>query len=308
MSKPPLISRSPLALILLAALLLAACSPAAATPTLDRVGTAVALTLTAGFVPSDTPTPEPPASTPPPPTGSPTLTATASSTPTETATPTPTEQAFSLTGRVCFPGGSIPAMTLYFENLDTEQVTELPVQVGQDHYEVNLPPGEYQAYAWLLDFSYGGLFSKAVNCGSGSNCDDHTPQTFVLEAGDRLQGVDICDWYAGPFNIPYPPGVDQAVVTGSISGAISFPGGNPPAFKVVAFNQNTGNWVYVTTNPGQTSYTIAGLHPGIYQIAAYGEDGNTGGHPAIVTVQAGERTVGIDITDWGGNVPPDPTR
>src|SRR3990170_4305454 len=102
---------------------------------------------------------------------SPSLTSTPS--PTSTGTPTPTEMPFNVTGQVCFPGETIPPMTAYFEDTGAGTVVELPIAENQDVYEVKLPPGSYIAYAWLGDYSQGGLYSRAVSCGLNEDCDDH---------------------------------------------------------------------------------------------------------------------------------------
>jgi hypothetical protein len=244
---------------------------------------------------------------------SPTVTAT----PTATATITPTPQGDNVQGKICYPGEGIPAMTAYFEETDTHAVVELPIAAGQDHYTILLPPGTYLAYAWLPDFSYGGLYSQAVSCGLKVTCKDHRPLDFEVKPGETLEHIDLCDWYAGPFNVPYPPGKEPAQVTGGISGALDYPGGSPPELHVVAFNLTTHNWIYVNTNPGANSFRIDQLPPGSYQVVGYDPDGNAGGHADAdhnlieVNVKSGEVTSGIDLNDWHappGAFPPDPTR
>jgi hypothetical protein len=73
----------------------------------------------------------------------------------------------------------------------------------------------------LPDFSQGGLYSRAVPCGLGEDCEDHTLLPFTIEQTEITQGIDLCDWYAGPFNVPYPPGMERTEVTGVISGSLS---------------------------------------------------------------------------------------
>jgi hypothetical protein len=222
----------------------------------------------------------------------------------------------NVNGKVCFPSEIVPEMTAYFENTQSHEVVELPIQQNQTSYQVELPPGKYLAYAWLPDFSLGGLYSKAVPCGLKSGCDDHSPLPFEVKLGEQVQNIDLCDWYAGPFNVPYPPNKEQGQVTGGISGALSYPGGNSPALRVVAFNLITNNWYYVATNPGWNSYSITELPPGVYHVVAYEQKGKTGGHAdaqhrlSDVFVKAGETTQGADINDWEappGAFPPNPT-
>jgi hypothetical protein len=243
-----------------------------------------------------------------------TVTLPPATTPTALFTPTP---APNVTGKVCYPTEGIPAMTAYFQETTTNKVVELPIATNQTSYKINLPAGTYIAYAWMPDFSLGGLYSNAVPCGLKTSCKDHTPLPFTVTIGETLTGIDLCDWYAGPFNIPYPPGKDLTKLTGSISGRLTYPSGSIPALRVVAFNVGTRNWYYINTNPGAGAYTISDLPPGTYHVVAYDARDNAGGyadanHELInVVVNGGEKTSGADITDWNappGTFPPDPTQ
>jgi hypothetical protein len=238
-------------------------------------------------------------------------------TPTATATISPTPQGDNVLGKICYPSQGMPAMTAYFEETTTHAVVELPIAAGQDHYAILLPPGKYLAYAWLPDFSYGGLYSQAVACGLKTTCKDHQPLPFEVKAGETLANIDLCDWYAGPFNVPYPPGKEPTQITGGISGGLDYPAGSAPELHVVVYNAATHNWYYVVTNPGAGSFRIDQLPPGEYQVVGYDPDGNAGGHADAshnlinVTVKAGEVTGGVDLNDWNappGAFPPDPTR
>jgi hypothetical protein len=279
------------------------------TPDQGKLETLVAATLNA-VEPAGTASPSPTkatqtatvASVPPP-----------TTTPTALLTPTP---APNVTGKVCSPAEGVPAMNAYFQETTSNGVVVLPIAINQTTYKINLAPGTYIAYAWMPDFSLGGLYSKAVPCGLKASCQDHTPLPFTVTTGDMLTGIDLCDWYAGPFNVPYPPGHDQSKLTGSISGGLTFPSEGIPKLRVVAFNLGTRNWYYVNTNPGANAYTISELPPGTYHVVAYDARGNAGGyadssHNLInVIVKAGEKTSGADITDWyapSGTFPPDPT-
>jgi hypothetical protein len=134
------------------------------------------------------------------------------STPTSTpfpATPTPTPGLGTVTGRICFPSERIPAMTAYFQNTNTNQVIEMAVGENQPSYSIDLPPGEYIAYVWMPDFVMGGLYSEFVLCGLGADCTDHTPVPFQVESGRATNGIDLCDWYGQPGDVPIPPGVER---------------------------------------------------------------------------------------------------
>lgn len=204
-------------------------------------------------------------------------------------------------------------MTAYFQETEEEETNELSIEAGQSSYSIDLLPGEYIAFAWVDDYSLGGLYSEAVPCGLRSDCEDHTAITFEVSAGETLEGIDICDWYA--FNVPQPPDKPSEEIHGSISGLIGYPGGSPPALHIVAFNLNTSYWYYVLSLAGATRFTIPDLPPGTYHVVAYLRDGSAGGYanaahnPSPVEVKAGESS-SADITDWSapaGSFPEDPT-
>jgi hypothetical protein len=169
-------------------------STQASTSTLDIiVATRVAATLTAQSAPptptladTSTVTPPPPATATVTQTATPTSTTALTATPTSTDTPTPepspTPIQSAATGKMCYPSDSIPAMTAYFQNSTTGTVIELPIAAGQITYTITLTPGTYIAYAWLPDFSYGGLYSNAVPCGLTTSCDDHAARPFTVKA------------------------------------------------------------------------------------------------------------------------------
>jgi hypothetical protein len=237
--------------------------------------------------------------------------------PTVTQSPSPTLLENNILGKICYPGQSIPAMTAYFENTETEALVELPIAPGQDSYELKLDSGTYIAYAWLPDFSRGGLYSRAVPCGLSEGCDDHALLPFTVKQTEITQGIDLCDWYAGPFNVPYPPGKEQTEVTGVISGSLSHPDGSAVELRVVAFNTQTGYWYWVYAQSGQTFYSIKELPPGTYNVVAYDPEGRAGGYASDnhnlldVIVEPGEVVEGVNINDWNipaGAYPPDPTR
>jgi hypothetical protein len=204
-------------------------------------------------------------------------------------------------------------MTTYFQNSTTGEVSELPIATGQITYTISLLPGTYIAYAWLLDFSFGGLYSNAVPCGLKASCDDHAARPFTVQVGQITKEIDVCDWYIGPFVIPYPPGKEPTTTVGTITGTISYPGGNPPALKVVAFNVKTMYWYWTGTVLGDTYFSLADLPPGTYHVVAYADNYQAGGyadgdHNLIdIVVKAGQ-TANIEINDWEGNFPANPVK
>ncbi|UCF28718.1 MAG: hypothetical protein JSW42_03260, partial [Chloroflexota bacterium] len=80
----------------------------------------------------------------------------------------------TVTGSVCFPGESIPEMTLYFEEITRGDLAYQDHPKDQDSYSIIIPPGAYIAYAYPLDEQGpGGMYSQAVACGLGAECTDH---------------------------------------------------------------------------------------------------------------------------------------
>jgi hypothetical protein len=97
---------------------------------------------------------------------------------------------------------------------------------------------------------------------------------------------------------------------GTISGNISgYPYGSLPSLAIVAYGQNPPNYYsYLTTNPGDTSYSMSSTYliPGPFQVVAYDSYGHSGGCPNLVTVIS-DQTVTCDITNWGSGYPPKPS-
>lgn len=65
-----------------------------------------------------------------------------------THTPVAASTEGTVKGSICYPSEAIPAMTAYFENQVSGQVTQLAVAENQDTYSIELDPGEYLAYAY----------------------------------------------------------------------------------------------------------------------------------------------------------------
>jgi hypothetical protein len=108
------------------------------------------------------------------------------------------------TGKICFPSEMIPAMTVYFEDTMNGLITTVPIAENQSTYEVSLEPGTYLAYAWLPDFTIGGLYSYAVPCGLSVECTDHDPIVVQITPDQTVTNIDICDWYLDQSLVPQP--------------------------------------------------------------------------------------------------------
>lgn len=118
------------------------------------------------------------------------------------------------TGKICYPSQYIPAMTVYFKEVNSGVVSSLPIAQNQLTYQMNLPPGTYHAYAWLMDNSMGGSYSYAVPCGLSVNCTNHNPLPFSIFAGTTTTGIDICDWYSQS-DVPPASGASTPTTPGS---------------------------------------------------------------------------------------------
>lgn len=115
-------------------------------------------------------------------------------------------------------------------------------------------------------------------------------------------------------DVSIPP-LEPIATTGEVSGAIGYPEEIIPQLHVVAYNLQTNFWYYVAAGPNTTFYVLPGLPPGEYHVTAYAKDGldaayMSGGALVEVTVEAGETTEGIDLTQWfaagSGPYPTDP--
>lgn len=137
----------------------------------------------------------------------PTTTATEGAVPDEPAFPTETPEADgTVSGEVCYPSEPpLPPLTLYFMNTLSGEVTSFEHTDGTGAYRVGLPPGAYFAFAWRTGFELGGAYSEAVLCGLGVECVDHSLIEFLVHPSVETAGIDLCDWYGEPTDLPFIP-------------------------------------------------------------------------------------------------------
>lgn len=125
----------------------------------------------------------------------------------------------TIVGTLCYPSEPpLPPITLFFRNESTQTVTALAHTDGTMAFTIDLPAGTYVAYAWQFDYGTAGSYSQAVPCGLTVSCTDHSLIAFTVAAGQTVSGIDICDWYGAPGDVPAPPG-----------GAAASPGPPPTA-------------------------------------------------------------------------------
>ena len=233
--------------------------------------------------------------------------------PVPTSTPAPVGNG-GITGQLGYPSSAIPPMTLYFLNVDTNDLLTLSTRQNQGDYTKSVPPGTYHVYAWLSGFGLGASYSAAVPCGLTVDCTDHSLLAVVVTAGATTAGVDILDWYGPPGSVPLPAGA--SVGAGAIQGILHYPSEGIPALVVYARNIATNETFSLSTAENQQDFTLAGLVPGVYHVFAWVADGNgLGGaytqavpcgltvdctdHTLIqVPVAAGQTSTGVDIGDW----------
>lgn len=119
---------------------------------------------------------------------------------------TPTAVTGRVSGQICYPSERIPPMTLYLIAAGGA-VTTLDTVANQVRYQIDLPPGEYIAFAWVEEYQLGGIYSQAVVCGLAEPCDDHSPARIPVSAGGTAANIDLCDWAFTASSLPVPPGL-----------------------------------------------------------------------------------------------------
>ena len=110
----------------------------------------------------------------------------------------------TISGEVCYASESIPPLVLYFENIETGEVTTLETELNQSDYEIEIIPGTYIAYAYVqgIDDNPGG-YTEAVTCGLSDSCVDHALVEFEVSDKSLTSNIDICDWYGA--EVPNQP-------------------------------------------------------------------------------------------------------
>lgn len=252
----------------------------------------------------------------------------------------------SISGDLNYPGPTIPAMYVAAFLYGTESYQYIITVPGQNTYTIlGLEPGTY----WVIAYTVGGGgftagfpggYTKAVPCGLGPTCTDHSMIGVVVKAATVSKGVNPIDWYAPSRTFqPFPqlgPGaagatpVSNPPSSGTISGTLTYPASSLPAMRIAAFDPTTHQVSYVDTQAGQASYSL-NVPAGNYTVVAYSlggggfsstaEGGYTQAVPCglsvsctdhtliLVNVSAGQTTAGVNPGDWyapSGAFPPKP--
>ncbi len=107
-------------------------------------------------------------------------------------------------GRITYPSGTPPAMTIYFLRTDGSERYNLDTAPGWTRYSNDLPVGEYVVFAVVPSSSgnNAGGYTQFVTCGETSHCTDHALETVVVREHRVSRHIDIGDWYAPPGTFP----------------------------------------------------------------------------------------------------------
>jgi hypothetical protein len=123
-----------------------------------------------------------------------------------TATPGISSGTGQAWGEICYPEETIPEMTIYFQETNTQGTLEFTVAVGQDSYQLDIPAGVYVAFAWLPNNVAGGGYTQFVRCNPNiSSCTDHALVPFLVQDNHVVVDVDICDWDTDKIEFPILP-------------------------------------------------------------------------------------------------------
>jgi len=90
----------------------------------------------------------------------------------------------TVTGEICYPSEFNPQMTLYFEQIGTNQIIQFSIPENHMNYNVLLPKGTYYAYAWAPGYNLEGAYTNP----------DGTLKSFGVYGGETTSGIRICDW------------------------------------------------------------------------------------------------------------------
>ena len=112
-------------------------------------------------------------------------------------------QAETVTGRISFPGRSMPAAVVYLRNLDSQALHQLALKRGESDFSIEVPPGRYwvfmrpdepgltELYGAHTQFS---LCRRPGDSETPTECEDHALAEVVVRPGGETTGVEVNDW------------------------------------------------------------------------------------------------------------------
>ena len=112
-----------------------------------------------------------------------------------TVTPGISSDTGQVWGKVCYPEETVSEMTIYFLEINTQNLIEVSLAETQNSYEIELLAGVYVAFARLANNDIGGGYTQFVRCSETIlSCTDHSLVPFLVQENHVYTDADICDW------------------------------------------------------------------------------------------------------------------
>jgi hypothetical protein len=123
--------------------------------------------------------------------------------------PTDIPDSGKISGKLSYPGGSIPPLRIVAFNTETSEFFTVEVN-GQEDFTIDkVPAGYYQLVAYLIDTREADVqsagYTKAVECGLSAQCTDHSLITFEVSPEHNIGGINPADWSAPVGFFPSDP-------------------------------------------------------------------------------------------------------
>jgi hypothetical protein len=116
----------------------------------------------------------------------------------------------SISGKLSYPGETIPPMRVVAFNLKTDGYYTAVVHNSGLYQITHLPAGVYHVVAYPITKTgtsvISGGYSQAVLCGLSINCTDHSLISITVADGAKVIGIDPDDFYAPAGAFPPDPG------------------------------------------------------------------------------------------------------
>lgn len=101
-------------------------------------------------------------------------------------------------GKLCYPSEMVPALDLFFMNIETKEVIVKHTKDNTQSYSYkDIPVGKYNVYAYepREESEMGAGYTNYVVCGMKESCSDHKLTIVEVKPNQITKNVDICDWY-----------------------------------------------------------------------------------------------------------------
>lgn len=110
-----------------------------------------------------------------------------------------------ISGGLSYPSEQIPRLAVVFFNLDDGSWWWIGTAVNQSSYQMTVPVGQYHVVAYAEGGLAGG-YTAAVPCGLTVGCTDHSLLTVNVGSNERVNNINLTDWYAPAGAFPSKPG------------------------------------------------------------------------------------------------------